>query len=308
MAGYGYDRFGPRNATALCLGFITIGFGLRPFTAGNFPATLILTVLAGVGLPLIVAPASIAAQWFGRHRMNLPMALGYSAVPLGQAAGLLLGARMRADLGITWAFGVMSIALVVGLLLWWVVVPEAPKQPAGPPAVKTAPLRTALRGVIRAENAWLLFGIAALTSGAVVFTGSFLTGFLDSTRRWSAWPPASTSRAAASEATCSRRSSPGSSTSPTPEPASSAHSFWLRPERRCGRPRSSRGCAPAAHPSRRSRQQSASNCQDFFAQPSDERKRFRRRSPRGTNGKEEKAHYNVKATGHVARLRAELGL
>ena len=181
VAGYGYDRFGPRKATALCLAFITLGFGLRPFTVGNFPATLILTILAGVGLPLIVAPAAIAAQWFGRHRMNLPMALGYSAVPLGQAAGLLLGARMRADLGITWAFGVMSIALVVALLLWWVVVPAAPKQPAGPPAVKTAPLRTALRAVVRAENAWLLFGIAALTSGAVVFTGSFLTGFLDST-------------------------------------------------------------------------------------------------------------------------------
>jgi MFS family permease len=68
VAEYGYDRFGPRKATALCLVFITLGFGLRPFTVGNFPATLILTIIAGVGLPLIVAPAAIAAQWFGRHR------------------------------------------------------------------------------------------------------------------------------------------------------------------------------------------------------------------------------------------------
>jgi MFS family permease len=181
VAGYGYDRFGPRKASALCLAFIALGFGLRPFTTGNFSATLILTIVAGVGMPFIVAPAAIAAQWFGRHRMNLPLALGYSAVPAGQAAGQLLGARMWADLGITWAFGVMSIALVAVLLLWWVVVPEAPKQPAGPPAVKAAPLWAALREVIRIENALILFGVAAVSSGAVIFTGSFLNTFLDST-------------------------------------------------------------------------------------------------------------------------------
>lgn len=181
VAGYGYDRFGPRKAAAVCLVFIALGFGLRPLTTGDFSATLILTIVAGVGMPFIVAPAAVADQWFGRHRMNLPLALGYSAIPVGQAAGQLLGARMRADLGVKWEFGIMSIALVAVLILWWVIVPEAPKQPAGPPAVKTAPLRTALRDVVRIKNAWILFGLAGVLSGSVVFTGSFLNTFLDST-------------------------------------------------------------------------------------------------------------------------------
>ena len=181
VAGYGYDRFGPRKASALCLAFIALGFGLRPLTTGDFSATLILTIVAGVGMPFIVAPAAIAAQWFGPHRMNLPLALGYSAVPFGQFAGQLLGARMWADFGIKWTFGVMSIALVAVLILWWVVVPEAPKQPAGPPAVKATPLWSGLWDVIRTENALILFAVAGVTSGAVIFTGSFLNTFLDST-------------------------------------------------------------------------------------------------------------------------------
>ena len=181
VAGYGYDRFGPRKATALCLVFISLGFGLRPFTTGDFSATLLLTIVAGIGMPLIVAPASLAHQWFGRHRMNLPLAIGYSAIPVGQAAGQLLGARWRAELGVEWTFGIMSIALVAVLILWWVIVPEAPKQPAGPPAVETAPLRTALRDVVRIKNAWVLFFLAMTLSGAVVFTGSFLNSFLTST-------------------------------------------------------------------------------------------------------------------------------
>ena len=42
VAGFGYDRFGPRKAAAVCLVFITLGFGLRPLTTGDFSATLIL--------------------------------------------------------------------------------------------------------------------------------------------------------------------------------------------------------------------------------------------------------------------------
>lgn len=185
VAGHAYDRFGTRKATALCFTFITIGFGLRPFTADNFAATMTLTIVAGIGLPLLVAPASIAAQWFGRHRMNFPLAVGYSAVALGQTAGSLLGARMREDLGISWAFGVMSIALAATLILWWLLVPERPKEPAGPPATAPAPLLTALREVVRAEKAWVFFGVAAVSSGAVVFSGSYLSGFLDATYRLS---------------------------------------------------------------------------------------------------------------------------
>jgi fucose permease len=47
--------------------------------------------------------------------------------------------------------------------------------------VKTAPLRTALRDVVRIKSAWILFGLAGVLSGSVVFTGSFLNTFLDST-------------------------------------------------------------------------------------------------------------------------------
>ena len=180
-AGKAYDRLGPKKATAVCLAFITVGFGLRPFVTGSFAATLALTIVAGIGVPIIIAPTAIAAQWFGRHRMNLPLAVGYSSFAVGQTAGLLLGARMNADLGIVWTFGIVSIALVAAFILWWVLVPEAPKEPAGPPAVESAPVLVALREVVRAQNAWTLFILAGVISGAAVFAQGFLPGWLHST-------------------------------------------------------------------------------------------------------------------------------
>lgn len=123
-AGYACDWLRPRRATALCLAVIVIGFGLRPLAVHAFPAMLVLTVVAGLGVPLIATIPAVVAQWFGRHRMNLPLALVFATNPLGQAAGLLLGARMVQDIGAVWAFAIISFALLAGLLAWILLVPE----------------------------------------------------------------------------------------------------------------------------------------------------------------------------------------
>lgn len=178
LFGHFFDRFGPKRATAICLGVILVGFGLRPFALGSFPATLTLTVVAGLGLPIIAAPPTVVAQWYGKHRMRVPLMIVLSSFVCGQAAGLLLGARMVDALGTRWAFGVMSLAIAGVLLAWLVLVPGAPRRPAGPAPERQAPLGPALRTVLAASGAWRIFAIGGVYAAVIVFAGSFLPGVL----------------------------------------------------------------------------------------------------------------------------------
>jgi MFS family permease len=178
LFGYFFDRFGPKRATAMCLLVILIGFGLRPFATGSFTATLILTVIAGLGLPIIVSPPPVLSQWFGKHRIAIPVLIALSSFVCGQALGLLLGARMVGALGVRWAFGVMSIAIAAALIGWLLLVPRAPSAPAGPAPERPAPLRTALRTVLAAPGSWRAFAIGGVYAAIIVFAGSFLPGVL----------------------------------------------------------------------------------------------------------------------------------
>jgi MFS family permease len=185
LFGHFFDRFGPKRATALCLLVILIGFGLRPLAVDSFPFMLVLTVVAGLGLPIIVAPPPVIAQWFGRQRMTVPLMVALSAFVLGQAGGLLLGARMVAALGAAWTFGVLSIAIAVVLLAWLLLVPSAPPTPAGPRPERPAPLRQALRTVLAAPGSWRSFALGGVYAAVIVFSGSFLPGVLSNSLKLS---------------------------------------------------------------------------------------------------------------------------
>jgi MFS family permease len=85
LFGHFYDRFGPKQATAVCQVIILVGFGLRPLAVDSFGWMLVLTVVAGLGL-IIAAPPPVISQWFGMHRMTLPLLVALSSFVCGQAA------------------------------------------------------------------------------------------------------------------------------------------------------------------------------------------------------------------------------
>jgi MFS family permease len=178
LAGYFYDRLGGHRTTTICLAIMTVGFGLRPFAVNSFPLMLVLTIVGGLGFTVIVGVPVVAAKWFGGHRMTWPLALLFSAFGAGQTVGTLMGARMVADLGARWAFGVVSIALVAVLVVWTFLVPREPAQLAGPDSPERAPLIPALRQLIMVNGIWKYILLGAFVSGGGVFANSFLPGTL----------------------------------------------------------------------------------------------------------------------------------
>jgi MFS family permease len=179
LAGHVFDRLGPRRATLLCFAVVTVGFGLRPFAVNSFPLMMVLTVIAGLGgVPSMVAAPAVIAQWFGRHRMTFALSISIASFATGQAIGLLVGAPMVDDLGPTWTFGTFSLALVVACLAWLLIVPEGPKQPAGPPTVGRTPMWVGLKEVARAQGSWLIFVIAMFLGGVSVFSLSLFPSLL----------------------------------------------------------------------------------------------------------------------------------
>lgn len=181
LFGHFYDRLGPKRGVAICQAIILIGFGLRPLAVNSFPLMLALTVIAGFGLPIIAAPPPVIAQWFGVHRMTYPLLITLSSFVCGQAAGLLLGARMVESMGARWAFGVMTIAIAVILIAWLVGVPKAPASPAGPTPTHPAPVLTALRALARSPRSWAAFSLGGIYAAIIVFSGSFLPNVLSET-------------------------------------------------------------------------------------------------------------------------------
>jgi MFS family permease len=181
LFGHFYDRLGPKRGAAICQAIILIGFGLRPLAVNSFPLMLALTVIAGLGLPIIAAPPPVIAQWFGLHRMTYPLLVTLSSFVCGQAAGLLLGARMVQYLGVHWAFGVMTIAIAVILVAWLASVPKAPRFPAGPAPAHPAPVLSALRALASSRWSWVAFSLGGVYAAIIVFAGSFLPGVLSAT-------------------------------------------------------------------------------------------------------------------------------
>lgn len=172
--GYLHDRLGPWKATAISVVAITVGFGLRPLAVNDFSLMLVLTVVAGIGcVPLTMATVPVARLWFG-HARNIALAVLFSAFALGQVVGLLAGAQLVSTFGATWAFAIPSLALLFSCLVWLMLVPHAPRQPAGPPPAKEMPLWQGLKQVVSAEASWPLFVVGGAFGAVSVFAGSFI--------------------------------------------------------------------------------------------------------------------------------------
>ena len=181
LSGYIYDRLGPRNGVALILAIVTVGFGLRPLATHSFSWMLALSIIAGAGLPIQAAPPAVISQWFGHHRMAFPLGVVMSAFAVGQTVGLVAGFTLVSDLGAVWAFSVFSLALIFFLIAWLVLVPRAPRSPAGPPGAQLPPLRQALPRMARANGSWTFFVVGTVYAGIAVFATSFLPGVLGKT-------------------------------------------------------------------------------------------------------------------------------
>jgi MFS family permease len=187
FAGFALDRLGPHRAVMVFLALIMVGFGLRPLAAYDFPYMILLTVVAGAGgVALQVSAAAVVAQWFGRHRMTWALSIALASFFAGQAVGLLVGAPLVNHLGIVWALAVFSFALVAATVAWAVLVPNGPREPAGPPPPKRPTLRVGLPEVLRAQGSWLFFGMALLFGGVAVYTPSLLPGLLSDSYELSA--------------------------------------------------------------------------------------------------------------------------
>jgi nitrate/nitrite transporter NarK len=180
-SGYLYDRIGPRRGTALMLIMITIGFGLRPLTVHSFPLTLLLTVIAGCGQPLNAAGAPVVSQWFGHHRMAVPLAIAMTSVAVGQGIGQISGAAMVANFGAEYAFAIFSGALVLCLVAWFVIVPKGPRLPAGPPGPALPPLRHAFTSMMKTRGSWTFAALGAVYTGILTGNQSLLPGMLQHT-------------------------------------------------------------------------------------------------------------------------------
>lgn len=172
-AGFTFDRLRPRRATLLCFALSTVGFGLRPLAAGSLPWMIAATVVGGLGgVPIMVAAPAVVAQWFGRHRMTLALAVAVASFPLGQALGLQVAAPLETRIGITWTLALFSFAMLAALIAWYFLVPDAPRQPAGPPPLRQASLAVGLREIVGSVQSWLLFLIGVVLPGIAVYTVS----------------------------------------------------------------------------------------------------------------------------------------
>lgn len=180
-SGYLYDRLGPRNGVAIMLTMIVIGFGLRPLTVHSFPLTLLLTIVAGCGQPLNTSPAPVISQWFGHHRIAVPLAFAMTSVSVGQATGQISGATMVGAFGATGAFAIFSGALVLCMAAWLVIVPKGPKRPAGPPGPPLPPARHAFATMMKTRGSWTFALLGAVYTGMLTGNQSLLPGMLEHT-------------------------------------------------------------------------------------------------------------------------------
>jgi nitrate/nitrite transporter NarK len=180
-SGYLYDRIGPRNGTTLMLTMIVIGFGLRPLTVHSFPLTLLLTIVAGCGQPLNSAAAPVVSQWFGHHRMAVPLAIAMTSVAVGQATGQISGATMVAAFGAAGAFAIFAGALILCMAAWLIIVPKGPKRPAGPPGPALPPLRNTFTSMMKTRGAWTFAMLGAVYTGILTGNQSLLPGMLEHT-------------------------------------------------------------------------------------------------------------------------------
>ena len=153
------------------------GFTALCGTATGFAQLFFYRLGVGVGEAGGVAPSyALIADYFPPHKRARALAIFSLGVPLGLAAGTLIGAYLASWIDWRAAFLVMGVA---GILLAPVMLLVVRDKPRDPREAATAPqLRSAFTIVARKPSFWLMAAAASCSSlagyGLAVWTPSIL--------------------------------------------------------------------------------------------------------------------------------------
>ena len=151
------------------------GFTAMCGTAGSFGQMFLYRLGVGVGEAGGVAPSyALIADYFPPERRARALAIFSLGVPLGLAAGTLIGAYIAHAIDWRAAFLVMGLAGVIFAPILWLAVRDIPRKPAE----TRAPLGSVFPMVARKPAFWLLAFAASTSSlcgyGLAVWTPSVL--------------------------------------------------------------------------------------------------------------------------------------
>jgi MFS family permease len=153
------------------------GFTALCGTATGFMQMFLFRLGVGVGEAGGVAPSyALIADYFPPHKRARALAIFSLGVPLGLAAGTLIGAYLASWIDWRAAFVVMGIAGIVLAPIMLLVVRDKPRE--GRAAASGAELRSAFRIVASKPSFWLMAVAASCSSlagyGLAVWTPSVL--------------------------------------------------------------------------------------------------------------------------------------
>ena len=150
--------------------------------ARNFPQLIGARIAIGIG-EAGYAPAGTAmiSGLFDRKRRSLMMGIWNASIPLGSAAGIILGGFIAVNYGWKHAFGVVALpGMIVSLLFFWVKDYKTVELRAAPEGPKLDFKEIARRFVATPTLVFTFLGFAANTF-VVVSLLNWLTTFLHRT-------------------------------------------------------------------------------------------------------------------------------
>ncbi|ODP39069.1 spinster family MFS transporter [Sphingomonas turrisvirgatae] len=138
------------------------GFTALCGMAGNFWQLFLFRIGVGVGEAGGVAPSyAIISDYFPPHQRARALAIYSLGIPIGLAAGTLLGAWIAASVDWRWAFIVVGVAGVVIAPIFRLVVKEPPRPAA---SAERVPLGQVFALLAKKPSFWLMSFAAGFSS------------------------------------------------------------------------------------------------------------------------------------------------
>lgn len=143
------------------------GFTALCGVANNFWQLFLFRLGVGVGEAGGVAPSySLISSYFPAHQRARALAIYSLGIPIGLAAGTILGAWIAATVDWRWAFIIVGLAGVLVAPVFRLVVKEPPRAVAaeGAPAIAAAPASQVFGILARKKSFWLMAFAAGFSS------------------------------------------------------------------------------------------------------------------------------------------------
>jgi nitrate/nitrite transporter NarK len=148
-----------------------IGFGLRPLFMTSFATQAVLTTIAGYSITCLTACLGpLMIEWFGHQSAHAFIGIGAASFFIGGGLGIIVTVALLGPLGITGAFWLYSILILIITALWWIL---ARQKEAGPVAAKPS-FASEFKNVMQSPSAWINLVAAVFLGGATVFAIGFL--------------------------------------------------------------------------------------------------------------------------------------